>query len=174
MSSAHGDVDRSLGPINRPLPGLGAIGGVPAVDAAWIFPQPRCDELGHQPLVVQHFLEFSGFLLDLRTRLVVHVRHRVVVVELDALEPQSLVGRQLVGKLDRRTHRWDQTDRHLRGCSRVQRKIDTHWPWSHSLSMCNDVYRRVFDLVSGSLPSALSIWPTLQLGSKPARRAVSA
>jgi len=68
-----------------------------------VLPVPRGADLGLEAVVVEQLADLLRFPLPVRRR--VFVRHRVVVVELDVVEAQVLVGFQLVEELPLRTDR---------------------------------------------------------------------
>src|SRR5262249_21263132 len=70
-----------------------------AVDGLRVFPEARGHELGEQALAVEDLLQLRGALLE-RRRVLVDVRHGVVVVKLHAVEAEFPVLAQLGGEGD--------------------------------------------------------------------------
>ena len=88
-----GDVDAPLGAVEGVLAVGGVVGGEAAVDRSRIFPEPRGDDLDEEPLAVEDLLDLGDALL--RAGPVEVGRHDVVVVELDGVEAELLVGLEL-------------------------------------------------------------------------------
>jgi hypothetical protein len=85
-----GHVDGPKGTVNCILACLRIVASVSAIDRHRAEPKARGDQLHKHSRILDHFTYLLGFLENLTARLGVDVRHDVIVVKHDRIEPTLL------------------------------------------------------------------------------------